>query len=116
MANNQENSNHDFSANGYQETTGMNLKEVMTHASDKELEEYIIDGSEAEEKAARTEELNRDLKHKAAIKLDLQVFIMEEIEARENEYFAGLEVNPKEQRSVKLNLEELRVLLAALCQ
>jgi len=102
MANNQANSNHDFSANGYQETTGMNLKEVMPHASDKELEEYIIDGSEAEEKAA--------------IKLDLQVFIMEEIEARENEYFAGLEVNPKEQRSVKLNLEELRVLLAALCQ
>lgn len=64
----------------------------------------------------RAKECDHELEQRAAIKLDLQQFIMEEIESRENEYFAGLEVNPKEQRSVKLNLEELRVLLAALCQ
>ncbi len=63
-----------------------------------------------------TKEFDHELEQKAAIKLDLQQFIMEEMEARENEYFAGFEVNPKEQRSVKFSLEELRVLLAALCQ
>jgi len=102
--------------NELQQSVGMPLEEVMSHASDKKLDEYIIDGSAEEEKVARAEELDRRLKRDAALKLDLKQLIFEEIEDRENEYFAGLEVNPKEQRSVKLNLEELRVLLAALCQ
>jgi len=45
---------------------------------------------------------------------EIRKFIMDEIEAREGEWFSGFEINPKEQRNVKLLLEELRIIFYAL--
>ena len=45
---------------------------------------------------------------------EIKKFIMDEIETRECEWFSGFEVNPKEQRDVKLSLEELRIIFYAL--